>query len=53
MSSCVKVGEETMICRRDSHLEIAHGDKQRLVAKPNRIHLFDCETDVNLSLPAD
>ena len=48
----VQVGDDTMICRRDSHLVIKSGDTQRLIAKPSRIHIFDRETGVNLSLPA-
>ena len=36
-----------IICRCDPHLKIKSGDKVWLTPRPDKIHLFDCETGLN------
>jgi len=45
----VKVGEHSLISRRDPHFPARSGDAQKLVAKPHKIHLFDTDTGLNLA----
>jgi len=44
----VKSAEETLVARMDAHVSVGPGDDLRLVAKPNKIHLFDGEGGKNL-----
>ena len=49
----LKSGDNTIIVRQDPHIEVRPGDEQKLVAIPDKIHVFDVETGQNMSLPEE
>jgi len=46
----IEVGDHLLISRRDAHIRVAPGDAQKLVATPDKIHLFDVESGKNISV---
>ena len=44
----IKTGGATIISRRDAHLKVKSGAEQKLIPAPDKIHLFDNETGLNM-----
>ena len=49
----IKSGENTLIVRQDAHTVVSPGDERKLVATPDKIHVFDPETGKNITLAGD
>ena len=47
---CVESGGSMIISRRDAHFAVTEGDPHYLVGTPEKIQIFDAETDENISL---